>query len=51
MYKMNCTDSKGQAPPHSVIWAHTGSAQALVDASTVIPSSFPSALASSLRMK
>lgn len=31
MYKINCTDSKGQPAPHSVIWAHTGSAQALAD--------------------
>lgn len=47
MYKMNCTDSKGQPAPHSVVWAQAGSAQALTDALTVIPSSFPSALGSS----
>lgn len=51
MYKVNCTDSKGQPPPHSVVWAHTGSAQALADALAVIPFSFPSALGGSLRMK
>lgn len=51
MYKVNCTGSKGQPPPHSVVWAHTGSAQALTDALAVIPSSFLSALGSSFRMK